>query len=59
MNWSSPPFLYIKIRKIHGDATGNSKNSKIKRIEVWKKTKSQYLFSSLVLYQKDFDLIWP
>ena len=30
MNWSSPPFLYIKFRKIHVDATENSKDSKIK-----------------------------
>ena len=30
MNWSSPPFLYIKFRKIHVDTTENSKDSKIK-----------------------------
>jgi hypothetical protein len=49
MNWSSPPFLYIKFRKIHVDATENSKDSKIKRIEVRKKINSQYLFSAFVL----------
>jgi ribosomal protein L27 len=59
MNWSSPPFLYIKFRKIHVDATENSKDSKIKRIGVRKKINSQYLFSAFVLYRKDFDLIWP
>jgi hypothetical protein len=39
MNWSSPPFLYIKFRKIHVDATENSKDSKIKRIEVQEENK--------------------
>lgn len=59
MNWSSPPFLYIKFRKIPVDATENSKDSKIKRIGARKKINSQYLFSAFVLYRKDFNLIWP
>jgi hypothetical protein len=50
--------FYIKLKKKQVDATENSENSKIKRIEVRKKINSKYLFLSLVLYRKDFDWIW-